>query len=66
MIDTIRHTIGDITPRQIKHYKKFQKVGNGVYKYNYQNIHFVYYLFTHTLLIFTNTHKTTSIFTTNM
>ena len=56
MIDTIRHTIGDITPRQIKHYKKFQKVGNGVYKYNYQNIHFVYYLFTHTLLIFTNTH----------
>lgn len=56
MIDTIRHTIVEITPRQIRHYKKFKKVGNGVYIYDYQNIHFVYYLFTHTLLIFTNTH----------
>lgn len=56
MIDTIRHTIGDITPRQIKHYNKFKKVGNGVYTYDYKNVHFGYYLFTHTLLIFTNTH----------
>lgn len=56
MIDTIRHTIGDITPQHIKHYNKFKKVGNGVYIYDYQNVHLVYYLFTHTLLIFTNTH----------
>lgn len=56
MIDTIRHTIGDITPREIRHYNKFKKVGNGVYIYDYQNVHFGYYLFTHTLLIFTNTH----------
>lgn len=56
MIDTIRHTIGDITPREIKHYKKFKKVGNGVYIYDYQNVHFVYNLLSYTLTIFTNAH----------
>ncbi len=56
MIDTIRHTIGELTPKQIRHFRKFKKIGNGVFKYDYQNIHFIYYLFTHTLLIFTNTH----------
>lgn len=56
MIDTIRFTIEDITPRQIRHFSKFKKIGNGLYTYDYQNIHFVYYLIECTILIFTNTH----------
>lgn len=56
MIDTIRHTIGEITPRQIRHFSKFKNIGDGHYTYNYQNIHFVYYQIENTLLIFTNTH----------
>ena len=37
MIDTIRFTIEDITPRQIRHFSKFKKIGNGLYTYDYQN-----------------------------
>lgn len=56
MIDTIRYIIRGKSPPQIKHFKEFKKIGNGIYTYNYHNVHFTYYLLSHTLLIFTNTH----------